>query len=108
MRKKPVCSICGHGDAYPWGPSCGGRHSDDYENAIAFERIQKTLASPSFGERVIDAITKQQQLILDLAALVRRMSYQIKRDGSNDNLVQQSIEFLKKNNLDGEILRTKE
>lgn len=32
--KKPVCSICGHGDIYPWGPSCGGTHSDEYENAF--------------------------------------------------------------------------
>lgn len=32
--KKPVCSICGHGDPYPWGPSCGGTHSDEYESAL--------------------------------------------------------------------------
>ncbi len=34
MQSKPVCSICGHGDPYPWGPSCGGTHSDEYEAAL--------------------------------------------------------------------------
>jgi len=58
----------------------------------------------SFGEYVIDSITKQQQLIIDLSALVRRMSYQIKRDGTNDAMVKQSVEFLKKHNLGGSVL----
>lgn len=46
-----------------------------------------------------------EQLIADLASLVRRMSYQINRDGTNPKLVQQSVEFLKRNGLGGEVLR---
>lgn len=38
MKSKPVCSICGHGDPYPWGPSCGATHSDEYE-AVLFVSI---------------------------------------------------------------------
>lgn len=44
-------------------------------------------------------------LIADLASLVRRMSYALKRSGGNDKLVFQSVDFLKRHNLSGSILR---
>ena len=50
-------------------------------------------------------IAMSDALIADLASLVRRMSYALKRAGTNDSLVMQSVEFLKRNNLGGNVLR---
>ena len=50
-------------------------------------------------------IAMSDSLIADLASLVRRMSYALKRAGTNDALVMQSVEFLKRNNLGGNVLR---
>lgn len=48
---------------------------------------------------------RDDALIADLASLVRRMSYALKRAGTSDALVMQSVEFLKRNNLGGNVLR---
>ena len=44
-------------------------------------------------------------LIANLASLVRRLSYALKRSGANDKLVAQSVDFLKRYDLGGSIIR---
>lgn len=44
-------------------------------------------------------------LIQDLASLVRRMSYAIAHSNNKNPLIRESVEFLKKHNLGGSVLR---
>ena len=44
-------------------------------------------------------------LIDDLASMIRRLGYALKRSGTNDKLVHQAVEMLKRFNLGGSILR---
>ena len=63
---------------------------------------------PNLGTRMISMkriIIVTNALILDLASLVRRLSYALKRAGNNDELVRQSVDFLERYNLGGSILR---
>lgn len=49
--------------------------------------------------------TKIDDLHKELASLVRRMSYALKRAGNHDSLVISSVGFLKRFNLGGETIR---
>ena len=53
--------------------------------------------------RMIIAMT--DNLIADLASLVRRLGYALKRTGENDKLVHQAVEFLKRHDLGGSVVR---
>jgi hypothetical protein len=46
-----------------------------------------------------------EMIVKELASLVRRMSYALKRSGGHDSLVYASVDFLKRNELGGEVLR---
>lgn len=48
---------------------------------------------------------REDALEEDLAAMIRRLSYALKRAGGNDKLVMQSVELLKRHNLGGEVMR---
>jgi hypothetical protein len=50
--------------------------------------------------------TNHSQTVLDLAMMVRRLSYALKRAGTDDKLVMQSVALLKLHELGGSIIRT--
>lgn len=51
-------------------------------------------------------IAQLQARLSDVASMARRLSYALKRTGTNDKLVQQCVDLLKRYNLGGNILRT--
>lgn len=58
---------------------------------------------------VIDVLREvrgsNELLINDLASLVRRMSYAIAHSNNKNPLIRQSVDFLKKHNLGGSVIR---
>ena len=56
-------------------------------------------------EEMAEVRKENDALVADLASMIRRMSYALKRSGINDKLVRQSVELLKKHDLGGSILR---
>ena len=53
-------------------------------------------------------ITVQTDLVENLASLVRRLGYALKRSGENDKLVSQAVQYLKLHNLGGSVIRLQE
>lgn len=69
--------------------------------------MTKEITPPPLSERrMAQNAATIEKLVQELASLVRRLSYVVKRSGLNDGLVHQSVDFLKRFNLGGSVIRT--
>ena len=57
------------------------------------------------AEQVAEQVAADRALVSNLAMLVRRLAYAVKRHGGHEIMVSQAVKFLKDNNLNGNILR---